>query len=317
MNYKVTHCIKYMYSAPVSICHNLLRVHPRQTHTQIVENHQLTIHPTPDEMQQYQDCFGNRLCYSEISKPHETMSISAESQLQVAQVTTIEPHLTEPWDQLTSRLASELSPVVLNACQFISASRIIKPNARLAEYARPSFTAGKPILEAAVEFASRLFDDFSYDASASTVSQDLGPSELLPHRRVRRVQPDSLGLAVNVVDDVLTHRLGKAADLAHLYIGCLRSLGLAARCVSGYLRTVTPPGTTRPAGLDSTHMWASVFCGADGWVDIDPTINAITSFDHIAVAWGRDFDEVCAMNGVFIGNAQATSSVTVDISSEG
>ena len=111
----------------------------------------------------------------------------------------------------------------------------------------------------------------------------------------------------------MAHRRGVCQDFAHLAIGCLRSLGLAARYVSGYLRTVPPPGKPRLVGADASHAWLSVFCPESGWVDLDPTNNSVPSTDYITLAWGRDYSDVCPIKGVFVGGGNHGMSVSVDV----
>ncbi len=112
---------------------------------------------------------------------------------------------------------------------------------------------------------------------------------------------------------LLENRRGVCQDFSHVEIGCLRSLGLAARYVSGYLLTSPPPGQDRLIGSDMSHAWVSVYCPGFGWIDVDPTNNLITRDQHITLAWGRDYDDVSPIKGVILGGGRHSISVGVDV----
>src|SRR4029077_8744208 len=153
--------------------------------------------------------------------------------------------------------------------------------------AEPSFAPGRPIAEAALDLTRRIYTDFSYDRRATSVST---PG-----------------------DEVLALRRGVCQDFAHLQIACLRALGLPARYVSGYLETVPPAGRTKLLGADSSHAWIQIWCGADGWIDLDPTNNLLPAERHITVAWGRDFADVSPLRGVLVGSGSHQLKVAVDV----
>jgi transglutaminase-like putative cysteine protease len=138
-----------------------------------------------------------------------------------------------------------------------------------------------------MELTGRVFGDFKFDPRATTISTP--------------------------VEEVFANRKGVCQDFAHFQIACLRSIGVPARYVSGYLRTIPPPGKTRLVGADASHAWISVFCGDLGWIDFDPTNNVSPGIDHITVAWGRDYRDVCPIQGVFVGGGSHTLSISVDV----
>ncbi|HSG73308.1 MAG TPA: transglutaminase family protein, partial [Planctomycetaceae bacterium] len=157
-----------------------------------------------------------------------------------------------------------------------------------ADYARISFPPQRDILSAAKDLTQRVFQEFEFDKRATTVTTP--------------------------VEEVFRHRKGVCQDFAHLQIALLRSLRLPARYVSGYLRTIPPPGKPRLIGSDATHAWLSLYCGADlGWIDLDPTNNLLPSTDHITIAWGRDYSDVPPLRGVYIGGGSHSLSVSVDV----
>ena len=163
----------------------------------------------------------------------------------------------------------------------------MRPSVQLRDYAQSSFASGRPILESIVDLTGRIFHDFEFDSKATTVYTPL--------------------------EDLLKIRRGVCQDFAHLAIGCVRSMGLPCRYVSGYLRTTPPPGKPRMIGADASHAWASVYCGPLGWVDFDPTNNALAGQSHISIAWGRDYGDVCPLQGVFVGGGEHSMGVNVDV----
>ena len=133
----------------------------------------------------------------------------------------------------------------------------------------------------------RIYTEFKYDPEFSTLATPL--------------------------KEVLEHRSGVCQDFAHLAIGCLRSQGLAARYVSGYIETEPPPGKERLVGADASHAWFSVFQPGVGWLDFDPTNNQIPGERHITVAWGRDYADVTPLKGVAFGGGEHELKVSVDV----
>ena len=179
------------------------------------------------------------------------------------------------------------TPDMLAAAQFTFDSLYVPRNAELADYAAPSFAPHRPLLDAVMDLTGRIHKDFRYDAKATTLATPL--------------------------TDVLKQRRGVCQDFAHLALGCLRSLGLAARYVSGYLQTRVPAGRERLVGADASHAWFAVFCPTVGWVDFDPTNNLIPSEQHLTIAWGRDYDDISPVKGVILGGGSHTMSIAVDV----
>jgi transglutaminase-like putative cysteine protease len=171
--------------------------------------------------------------------------------------------------------------------EFVFNSPLLAVSEDLADYARQSFPAGTPLLQGVASLNRRIFTDFKYDPRSTTVATPL--------------------------EEVIANRRGVCQDFAHLAIASLRSLGLAARYVSGYLRTVPPPGKPRLVGADASHAWFSVYCPELGWVDFDPTNNLLAGTEHISVALGRDFSDVSPVSGVLTGGGQHTVGVSVDV----
>ena len=287
MKYHVTHTTTYHYSKPVSLCHNLVHLTPRTDARQTCLRSELSVTPRPALLREQSDYFGNRETYFTIEAPHDCLSVRVVSSAEVTPPAAPDADATPPWESVRSFLCEDISPDGLLARQFVFDSPYVQAHADLADYAGPSFGPGRPLLAAALDLMRRIHADFRYDPKATTVSTPL--------------------------QDVLSLRRGVCQDFAHLQIGCLRSLGLAARYVSGYLRTTPPPGRPRLVGADASHAWLSVFCPGFGWIDLDPTNDLIPSDGHVVLAWGRDYEDVSPIKGVNLGGGRHAMSVEVDV----
>jgi len=287
MHYAISHTTTYHYADFVSLCHNLVHLKPRLSPRHTCQQWHLTVSPEPRTMTNLYDYFGNPIALFTIQEPHRKLQITAKHRIDVLPSEPIVLEETPPWEAVRDRLATERTAEMLEACSFHFDSHYIQRSPELAAYAAPSFTPGRPIGEAMMDLTTRIHREFKYDAKATTVSTPL--------------------------HEVLTLRHGVCQDFAHLAIGCVRSLGLAARYVSGYLRTRPAPGRERLVGVDASHAWLSVFVPNLGWIDFDPTNNLITSDQHITVAWGRDYDDISPIKGVILGGGSHTMSISVDV----
>ncbi len=287
MQYNLKHITRYDYSDAVSVCHNQLHLAPRTCLGQTTLEFRLTVDPEPANASERLDFFGNQVHYFAIHTSHRLMTVTGESVVQVnrAAVDTSQP--AESWESIAASLKKASEPTRLEALQLSLGSRRVSTGDAFRDFAAESFKPGTSLLTAARDLTRRIHKDFEFDPRATHVNTP--PEEFLKLGR------------------------GVCQDFAHLGIACLRSLGLAARYVSGYLRTEPPPGKPRLAGADASHAWFSVWCGELGWVDFDPTNDMVAASDHITVAWGRDYDDVCPIGGVFLGGGSHTVSVAVDV----
>ncbi|TWT40799.1 transglutaminase family protein [Botrimarina hoheduenensis] len=286
MRYRIRHTTKYAYDDPVAVCHNLVRLAPRTSARQTVNSYRLVVSPDAMLIGERTDLFGNRVQYFSIDESHHGLSLTAISEVGVEP--SSEPQAKSlTWESVRAQIHSAAAPLPLAACRFAYASPHVPLNDKVREYAAPSFTPGRSILEAAKDFTARLHNDFDYDPRATTVSTPISVA--------------------------LEQRAGVCQDFAHVQIAGLRAMGLAARYVSGYLRTLPPPGKERLVGADASHAWLSVYVGDGAWVDLDPTNNCVPGTDHVTVAIGRDYGDVCPIQGVFVGGGSHTMSVSVDV----
>ena len=291
MNYRIIHKTEYSYSGSVNLCYNEARLTPRSFVHQHCSDSQFVVDPEPGACRERQDFFGNTVYYFTIQQPHRELTVTVTSHVQVRgremQLDFAE-HLA--WEEVRQRIQTDMDPEVLELRQYVLDSPMIPTIPELRTYAEKSFPKNRPLLEAVEALTARLYTDFTYDPNFTTIATPLA--------------------------DVIQHRRGVCQDFAHLGIGCLRSLGLAARYVSGYIETDPPPDQEPLEGADASHAWFSVYLPQLGWVDFDPTNNQIPADQHITVAWGRDYSDVTPLKGVVFGSGTHALSVSVDCQRE-
>jgi len=287
MKYRVTHTTEFIYAARVGLCYNEARLLPRELSHQKVLSTGLEIEPQPHDYYERFDYFGNRTVYFSIQQPHDQLLVTATSVVEKGDSSIPEEAGGLPWEAARAQLQSDHSDDAIEAMQFVLDSPSITVNDLLLDYARPSFSSGRPMIDAVYDLMQRIFREFKYDPEFSTIATPL--------------------------KDVIEHRSGVCQDFAHLAIGCLRSMGLAARYVSGYIETAPPPGKERLVGADASHAWFSAYLPGVGWLDFDPTNNQLPGERHITVAWGRDFTDVTPLNGVAFGSGEHELKVAVDV----
>jgi transglutaminase-like putative cysteine protease len=288
LKYRITHITNYNYAAPVSVCHNEAYLTPRSFERQVCDYHRLSIIPSPSYTGRRTDYFENPLVYFSFNNGFETIQIKTISRVEVFPQPLAEtPSANPPWEQVVESLRGGQGIGALDAAQFSFDSPRIPLNRELAAFGQKAFSPGRPVLEALLALTSQIHKEFEFDPRATTVNTP--------------------------VEEVLKHKKGVCQDFAHLQIAILRSLGMAARYVSGYLRTYPSPGKPRLVGADASHAWLGVYCGDLGWIDVDPTNNKQVTDEHITLAWGRDYSDVCPLKGVFVGGGSHTLEVSVDV----
>ena len=289
MIYEVSHRTTYSYSHGVSISHHLLHLSPRLTPSQIPQRHTLLVQPTPTVMKNAADYFGNPTTYITIEEAHSELSILARSTVEVFAPPDVEPWTTPAWEQVAQMLAGSTDADILDAYQFAFDSPYSSAASdAVRDYASASFTAGRPVLDAAIDLMHRIYTDFKYEGGVTDISTP--------------------------VETVLREKRGVCQDFAHLQISCLRSMGVPARYVSGYILTHPPEGEEKLVGADASHAWLSVWVPGTGWIDLDPTNDQVPSIEHVTVAWGRDYADVSPINGLVVGGGEHEIEVAVDVS---
>ncbi len=287
MTYHITHRTLYEYAAPVTTSQHVARLEPLVTSVQSRESFSLKIFPEPTLRKERRDYFGNQLCLFSIQQVHKKLEIITHSRVNVRARTPLAPEASPAWEEVAALFRDPVSPEVVEPYEFVFDSPQVRASFDLADYAKQSFAPGAPLLAGVADLNRRIFKDFKYDPKATTVATPL--------------------------EEVLEKRRGVCQDFAHLGIAFLRSLGLPARYVSGYLRTRPPEGKPRLVGADASHAWFSVFCPRGGWVDFDPTNNCLPGKEHITVAYGRDFGDVSPVAGILTGGGQHEVNVSVDV----
>jgi transglutaminase-like putative cysteine protease len=286
--YHIEHDTRYVYTARVSTSQHVAHLAPRALSRQHVETHTLDVEPGPAASTERDDYFGNHVHAFTILTPHRAMRAVSRS---VVCVTPADgppaPDNTTPWEHVAAALTYRKGAPLSAEAEFAYGSPYVALAPEVASFARLSFTPSRPVLEAAIDLMHRIHDEFTFDPSATTITTP--------------------------VTRVLADRHGVCQDFAHLQISCLRSLGLAARYVSGYLLTDPPPGQPRLIGADASHAWLSVHCPGYGWVDLDPTNACVPDVRHITIGWGRDYGDVSPLRGVILGGEQHALEVAVSV----
>lgn len=295
MRYEVRHTTIYDYEESVSSSYGEAHLLPRELPTQRVLSRELTVDPEPEDRHDRVDWFGNPASYFSIQHPHDRLEVTASSTVEVLprEVTDEHLRLSAAWEDVVAaardtEVGRPDRPGIPDLASFRLASPSVPTNADLADYAAPSFEAGAPSLDAVRDLAHRINQEFAFVPGATSVT--------------------------TTVAEVLKKREGVCQDFAHLMIGALRSVGLPARYVSGYLETDPPPGMPRLEGADVSHAWVGVWLGGLGWVDVDPTNDRFVGERHVTTAWGRDFRDVTPLKGVIFSDGGTDElTVTVDV----
>ncbi|MBX7166167.1 MAG: transglutaminase family protein [Pirellulales bacterium] len=287
MLYQLVHDTTYEYTGVAEACHNLARLTPRKLPHQQPLRWQLQVDPVPMAQHAYDDFFGNRVHSFAIYEPHERLAISATSLVRVASREHVNRQASLPWREVSRRLRVCREPETIDALQYVFDSVFVRGLPELRSYAQSSFTAERPVMVAVEELNTRIHREFTYDPKATTIGTS--------------------------VVEVLDRRRGVCQDFAHLAIGCLRSLGLACRYVSGYLCTNPRPDARRLEGADASHAWISAYCPNLGWIDFDPTNGCLADDRYITLGWGRDFHDLSPVKGIVLGGGASTLQVAVSV----
>lgn len=288
IRYRVEHETRYEHAHAVSTSQHVAWLTPRSLPYQQVLSHALEISPEPAGIQSRTDYHGNRVHQFAVLTPYTTLTVTSRSEVVLS---AERPACVDSpsWDTVPAMLAygGRSGPPLPAVAEFAYPSPSVPVSAELAAFARESFGPGRSLLDAARELMHRIHDDFVFDPAATTIATP--------------------------VSDVLRDRRGVCQDFAHLQISALRSLGLPARYISGYLLTDPPPGQPRLIGADASHAWLSVWCPSNGWVDLDPTNGVVPGQRHVTLAWGRDYGDVSPLRGVVLGGHGHRLSVAVSV----
>jgi transglutaminase-like putative cysteine protease len=277
--YRVRHRSEYEYAGMVDLASHLLHLRPRSLPGQRVLSARITADPAPARQSDAADHFGNTATWLFIDRPHGAFAVTAEALVDVCFPTP--PDATPPWETVAAEAA--WSP----AAEFLFDGPLAIGSEALRAYVIESFPPGCPVLEGVLALNVRINDDFAFDTHETTIATP--------------------------VSQVLAQRAGVCQDFAHLMCAGLRTLGLPARYVSGYIRTRPPPGRPRLVGADQSHAWVGCWIGSQGWVDVDPTNAVVVREEHVVLGWGRDYADVSPTRGVILGGGKHALEVSVDL----
>jgi transglutaminase-like putative cysteine protease len=286
--YDIRHVTTYSYESPVSFARCSLRLEPRSGDGQQLISHAVEIRPRPAERTVRHDFFGTHTESVLIDASHRSLRIDSRSRVSVSRQAPRRDTPGPPWETVRDAAfeASSLGPA--SPVGYVFASPLVPVQQPVTAYAAESFVPGRGVLAGAVELMHRIRTGFKYDPKATVISTPL--------------------------EEVFEKRHGVCQDFAHVMIAGLRGLGLPAAYVSGYLRTLPPPGKPRLQGADATHAWVSLWCGEQtGWVGLDPTNDVLIENDHIVLAIGRDFSDVSPVDGIIVGSRRQKLGVAVDV----
>ncbi|HEX3769028.1 MAG TPA: transglutaminase family protein, partial [Puia sp.] len=264
MKYTIQHKTSYTYLEPVSLCHNIARLVPRNTSEQICKNTNIQIDPKPDRINEYEDFFENRVIYFSIEKEHWELAVNVTSEVERHHSGQIKMQVYR--NAILEEVKKEIQNLKgdsVDIRQYMFETPMTAQNEEILQFALESFQSGKSVFEATEDLTKRIFKEFEYKPGHTTVSTPLA--------------------------QVMKERKGVCQDFAHLAISCIRAVGLPARYVSGYIETISPEGKEKLIGTDASHAWFSIYIPDMGWIDFDPTNNCIVSDQHITIGWGRDY----------------------------
>jgi len=286
--YLVRHATVYEYGGDVSHSHHLLHLKPREFEFQRCVEHSLALDPQPSSVREDVDAFGNAIARLEYDRSHDRLAVTAQMHVEIFP-RIADSMESDAWDAVRDRLSYHAAPMAaadLEACRFRMRSSHVLLKQGFEHYAKDCFGPGRSIAAASQELMHKIHREFKY-VSGSTTNR-------------------------TSILDVLKSRRGVCQDFAHFMIACARSSGLAARYVSGYVRTVRKGGKAAIGG-DASHAWVSVYCPPLGWLDFDPTNDCMVGEDHVTLAWGRDFGDVSPLRGIIVGGGRHKLKVDVSV----
>ena len=286
--YSIQHHTHYRYQFPVSVSHHSTHLQPRSDGRQRCHRFALNLQPESVDLSERVDFFGNTVHFFSLQDLHDSFEVDATSEVSLEAQNPPIPEITPTCSEIRSMLSSHSRLDLIQAGQFCHPSPMVPGSERIRAFAAPFFVPDQPILAGSMELCREIHKSFQFDATATDISTP--------------------------VEQFFENRRGVCQDFAHLALTCLRSHGLPARYVSGYILTHPPPGQPRLQGADASHAWIAVHVPGYGWVDIDPTNYQIVSDEHITVAYGRDYSDVSVVRGAMLGGGEHEIEIAVTVS---
>jgi transglutaminase-like putative cysteine protease len=286
-NYRVHHKTVYDYETDVAMSHHSARLEPLNSWGQTLHSFRLLVDPEPRDMVRRADYFGNAAHFFSISEPHRHMEVEAFCNVTVHPRGQLMPVLTPTSAEVRAAMRGAATHELVQASEFVLPSPRIPFLDESFDFARDVLGDERPVLDAALALCGKIHASFKFKPGVTDASSP--------------------------IEALLKHGQGVCQDFAHFAISCLRSHGIPAAYISGYLRTIPPPGKARLVGADASHAWISIFIPRMGWVDLDPTNNCLVQEDHIAVARGRDYGDLSLIRGSILGGGAQTMQVAVTV----
>jgi transglutaminase-like putative cysteine protease len=284
MNYRLIHKTQYNYSENVNNYHGLACLMPKISSRQACRDFSLIISPSPDEIHSRTDYFGNALHYFSIYKPHNKLTILAKSIIETHSSMVSDHFMTNK--EVKEKIRTDVT-LKNDLLDYMTPSPFIQWDSEISRFGEDCFSDNQSFYQSARSLCHKIYTEFTYVTGFTTIHTPL--------------------------KTVLRERKGVCQDFSHLAIACLRSMGFAARYVSGYLETQPLPGKAKLQGSDATHAWVSVYVPALGWCDFDPTNDLVPQERHITTAWGRDFGDVSPLKGIIFSTGKHAFHVAVDV----
>jgi transglutaminase-like putative cysteine protease len=295
VRYAVRHETLYRYGRRVAHSHQQLHLTPRDSARQRCLEHCIQIAPQPSVRSEHVDAFGNCVTQVELDRPHDELDVIADMEVSLEVLPEVPEEEGQSWESVREELCYQAHPREqswLEAMRFRNESPFVRIKRLFSDFARDCLEPDATVLQVAGGLMLKVNEEFTYAPGETEIATPLL--------------------------EVLQKRRGVCQDYAHLMIACLRSAGLAARYVSGYLHTGATPDDSETAaprllGADASHAWVAVFAPPFGWVEFDPTNNMRVQQEHVALAWGRDFGDVSPLRGVILGGGSHTLEVRVAV----
>jgi len=283
---RIRHETTYAYADSVELAAHLMHLRPRNLPWQRVHSSALHTDPRPSRLTDGIDHFGNTVSWLFLGRAHGRLQVSTEAEVEVVRRAVPKPNDTPAWERVAD--LAQRPVAATDAAEFTFGSAMAPANDEVGTWSALSFPPGRPVLVGLLDLMARIRRDFRFQPGVTTISTP--------------------------ISRVLQLRAGVCQDFAHLMTGGLRTLGLPARYVSGYVRTWPPSGQAKMRGADVSHAWVGCWLGPDhGWIDLDPTNNLVVADEHVVLSWGRDYSDVSPLHGLLLGGGAHTLSVSVDM----
>lgn len=288
MRYRIRHITEYTYQEPVGLCHNKLCLTPLNLPEHNCVSSTIKIVPTPDEMRNRTDFFGNTVTFFSTYKEHDHLEITSVSEVNLQGRPQADQAFRSQvlWQEVSQMLAAQKEDTY-DIIQYTLPSQYVPYSEEIKAFSADCFAEDATLWSTCNALMQKIYKTIEFKPGFTTINTP--------------------------VEYVVKAKKGVCQDFAHLMISCLRNMGLAARYVSGYIETLPPPGKEKLIGSDASHAWVSIYFPTIGWVEFDPTNCLLPSYKHITVGFGRDYHDVAPIKGIVFSAGKQTLKVSVDV----